>query len=99
MFFFLLGSRRWGPPHVLLLKGLMKMILPLQAREYLHHKIFGGQQITPVAIMTSAAKDNHARVQALLAVNNHFGRGEESFRLACTLAADACKILRTLEEL
>ena len=52
----------------------------LQAREYLHHKIFGGQQITPVAIMTSAAKDNHQRVQALLADNNYFGRGEESFR-------------------
>ncbi len=52
----------------------------LQAREYLHHKIFGGQQITPVAIMTSAAKDNHQRVQALLADNNFFGRGEESFR-------------------
>ena len=42
-----------------------------------------------MAIMTSAAKDNHARVQALLLDNNYFGRGEESFRWACTIAADA----------
>ena len=75
---------------------LMKRKLSLQAREYLHHKIFGGQQITPVAIMTSAAKDNHARVQALLADNDHFGRGEESFRWACAVAADACKYIRRL---
>ena len=67
-------------------------MLPLQAREYLHHKIFGGQQITPVAIMTSAAKDNHARVQALLVDNDYFGRGEESFRWAWTIAADACNV-------
>lgn len=61
-------------------EGSEHWILLLQAREYLHHKIFGGQQITPVAIMTSAAKDNHQRVQALLADTNFFGRGEESFR-------------------
>lgn len=39
--------------------------------------------MTPVAIMTSAAKDNHQRVGALLAGNNWFGRGEDSFRWAC----------------
>ena len=59
---------------------LSHMHMLLQAREYLHHKIFGGQQMTPVAIMTSAAKDNHSRVQALLSDSNYFGRGEDSFR-------------------
>ena len=38
--------------------------------------------MTPVAIMTSAAKDNHQRVGALLADNNWFGRNEDSFRWA-----------------
>ena len=54
----------------------------MQAREYLYYKVFGTQETTPVAIMTSAAKGNHQRVQTLLAENNWFGRGKESFRHA-----------------
>ena len=54
----------------------------LQAREYLYYKVYGTQEITPVAIMTSAAKGNHQRVQKLLAENSWFGRGKESFRHA-----------------
>lgn len=56
--------------------------LCVQAREYLYYKVFGTQETTPVAIMTSAAKGNHQRVQTLLAENNWFGRGKESFRHA-----------------
>ncbi len=51
-----------------------------QAREYLYYKVFGSQETTPIAIMTSAAKGNHQRVQKLLADSNWFGRGKESFR-------------------
>ena len=55
--------------------------LPPQAREYLHYRVFGERHITPVAIMTSAAKRNHWRVSSLLQQNNFFGRGANSFRL------------------
>lgn len=54
----------------------------VQAREYLYFKVFGSQETTPIAIMTSAAKGNHQRVQKLLADNNWFGRGKDSFRHA-----------------
>ncbi|CAL8466978.1 g6514 [Coccomyxa elongata] len=61
-----------------LLSGIIR---DLQAREYLYYKVFGSQETTPIAIMTSAAKGNHQRVQKLLADSNWFGRGKESCRL------------------
>ncbi|CAI7812542.1 unnamed protein product, partial [Closterium sp. NIES-53] len=61
-----------------LLHGLLR---DLEAREYLHFRVFGEQHVTPVAIMTSAAKKNHQRVLALLQQHNWFGRGEHNFRL------------------
>eukprot|EP00897_Mesotaenium_endlicherianum_P008591 jgi/Mesen1/7760/ME000408S06868 len=61
-----------------LLEGLIR---DLQARDYLHFRVFGKRHITPVAIMTSAAKQNHQRVQALCESKGWFGRGAHNFRL------------------
>eukprot|EP00249_Psilotum_nudum_P021955 c28315_g1_i1 orf=217-3141(+) len=56
-------------------------IRDLQAREYLHYKIFGEQHVTPVAIMTSAAKKNNERVMNLCKSQEWFGRGKANFCL------------------
>ncbi|KAF3786957.1 hypothetical protein EJ110_NYTH24223 [Nymphaea thermarum] len=61
-----------------LLEGLIR---DLQAREFLYFKKFGRQCITPVAIMTSSAKNNHERIKALCKEKGWFGRGENSFFL------------------
>ncbi|GMH04189.1 hypothetical protein Nepgr_006028 [Nepenthes gracilis] len=61
-----------------LLEGLIR---DLQAREFLYFKLFGKQCITPVAIMTSAAKNNHERISSLCEKNEWFGRGRSNFRL------------------
>ncbi|KAM0888165.1 hypothetical protein ACQ4PT_028518 [Festuca glaucescens] len=61
-----------------LLEGLMR---DLQAREFLHFKIFGKQCITPVAIMTSSVKNNHEHIVAICERLEWFGRGRENFRL------------------
>lgn len=61
-----------------LLEGLIR---DLQAREYLHFRVFGEQQLTPVAIMTSAAKRNHGRVLELCEKLGWFGRGRENFKI------------------
>ncbi|KAJ1263295.1 hypothetical protein BS78_09G172500 [Paspalum vaginatum] len=61
-----------------LLEGLIR---DLQAREFLHFKIFGGQCITPVAIMTSSVKDNHEHIIAICERLDWFGRGRDNFRL------------------
>lgn len=45
-----------------------------QAREYLYWKLHGAQHTTPVAIMTSAAKGNHWRVEQLFEQADWFGR-------------------------
>jgi UTP---glucose-1-phosphate uridylyltransferase len=61
---------------------LETLIRDLQAREYLHFKVHGEPQLTtPVAIMTSAAKGNHRRVEALCDRSGWFGRGRDAFRL------------------
>eukprot|EP00250_Pteridium_aquilinum_P016574 c23169_g1_i1 orf=758-3574(+) len=59
-----------------LLEGLIR---DLQAREFLHFKIFGKQEFTPVAIMTSAAKKNHELVTRLCESRGWFGRGKSNF--------------------
>ncbi|KAF0923828.1 hypothetical protein E2562_007690 [Oryza meyeriana var. granulata] len=61
-----------------LLEGLIR---DLQAREFLHFKIFGKQCITPVAIMTSSVKDNHEHITAICERLEWFGRGHDNFRL------------------
>ena len=53
----------------------------MQAREYLYYKVHGTQHVTPVAIMTSAAKKNNERVHALCESHGWFGRGQHNFRL------------------
>ncbi|XP_074287197.1 UTP--glucose-1-phosphate uridylyltransferase 3, chloroplastic isoform X2 [Silene latifolia] len=61
-----------------LLEGLIR---DLQAREYLYFKLYGKQCITPVGIMTSAAKNNHDRISTLLDKLKWFGRGRSKFNL------------------
>ena len=52
----------------------------MQAREYMYWRLNGVQHTTPVALMTSDAKGNHGRVQALLEHLGYFGRGADAFR-------------------
>ncbi|XP_059457086.1 UTP--glucose-1-phosphate uridylyltransferase 3, chloroplastic isoform X2 [Corylus avellana] len=61
-----------------LLEGLIR---DLQAREFLHFKMYGKHCITPVAIMTSSAKNNHERITSLCERLGWFGRGQSSFQL------------------
>jgi hypothetical protein len=63
-----------------LLEGVM---IDLQAREYLAYKLTGEQVITPVAMMTSKEKNNHAHILRICTENEWFGRPRESFRLFC----------------
>lgn len=51
----------------------------VQAREYLYFKLTGEQHITPVAIMTSDAKDNDKRIKGMLESQDWYGRGEDAF--------------------
>lgn len=60
---------------------LESLVRDVQAREYLYYKLHGVQQMTPIAIMTSDAKDNHRRVTEFIGQCDWFGRGKESFRL------------------
>ncbi|KAL4426976.1 hypothetical protein ABPG77_009537 [Micractinium sp. CCAP 211/92] len=60
---------------------LENLVRDVQAREYLYWKLHGTQHTTPIAIMTSAAKGNHWRVEALFEQAAWFGRGPSSFRL------------------
>ncbi len=63
-----------------LLEGL---IADLQAREYLHFKLYHQRLCTPIAIMTSPEKDNHAHILAICEEAAWFGRPKESFRFFC----------------
>ncbi len=63
-----------------LLEGLVRDV---QAREYLFYQLFGEEIVTPIAMMTSAEKDNHRQVHALCQENHWFGRPKESFRFFC----------------
>ena len=59
-------------------RGLLRDLI---AREWLYYKVHGTQHVTPVAVMTSAAKGNHGRISKLMEDNAWFGRGKEAFRL------------------
>ncbi|CAH9121476.1 unnamed protein product [Cuscuta epithymum] len=61
-----------------LLEGLIRDI---QAREFLYYKVYGNQCITPVAIMTSSAKNNHECIMRLCESHSWFGRGRSNFIL------------------
>ncbi|CAN8254491.1 unnamed protein product [Cochlearia groenlandica] len=61
-----------------LLEGLIR---DLQAREFLYFKLYGKQCVTPVAIMTSSAKNNHEHVTSLCKRLQWFGRGQSNFQL------------------
>ncbi len=59
---------------------LASLIRDLQAREYLHYKMYGKQCTTPIAIMTSHEKENHRHVLQICEEFQWFGRPKESFR-------------------
>jgi UDP-N-acetylglucosamine pyrophosphorylase len=59
---------------------LERMIADLQAREHLHYKLFGKQICTPIVMMTSQEKDNHAQILSICEEKNWFGRPKDSFR-------------------
>jgi hypothetical protein len=54
---------------------------PAQAREYLYWQLTGRQVTTPLAVMTSDAKGNHARITRVMERNGWFGRDPASFKL------------------
>lgn len=60
---------------------LEHLIRDVQGREYLHFCLYGEQQTTPIAVMTSLAKGNHTRVMQLFEANDWFGRSFDSFKL------------------
>jgi hypothetical protein len=69
------------PAAVLVFEGrtlLEGLIRDLQAREYLYYKLFGEQVTTPIAMMTSHEKDNHAYILDTIKENGWFGRPKES---------------------
>ncbi len=60
-----------------LLEGLIR---DLQAREYVYYRIHGKQETTPIAVMTSHEKNNHAHVLQICESHRWFGRPRGSFR-------------------
>lgn len=60
-----------------LLEGLIR---DLEAREYLYFQKYGVKIITPIAIMTSHEKNNHAHVLEICKEHNFFDRPADSFR-------------------
>jgi hypothetical protein len=68
------------------------LIFDLQAREYLYYKTFGKQVVTPIAMMTSREKDNHAQIQAICEENRWFLRPKESFCFFCQPSVPAINL-------
>lgn len=56
------------------------MIRDVQAREYLHFKVFNKQVITPIALMTSHEKNNDYLIQEIVREKGYFGRSKGSFK-------------------
>ena len=59
----------------------LHLLYNCKAREFLYFKLYGKQCITPVAIMTSSAKNNHEHITSLCERLGWFGRGQSSFQL------------------
>lgn len=59
-----------------LLEGV---ISDLQAREYLHYKLFGNQVMTPIGMMTSHVHRNHDHIQDICNKEEWFGRRKDHF--------------------
>lgn len=57
-----------------------RLVNDLQAKEYLHYKLFGERLCTPIAMMTSYEKENHWQIIKIFEEQNWFGRSKESFR-------------------
>lgn len=57
------------------------MIKDLQAREFIYYKLFNKQLLTPIAMMTSEAKNNHQFVQQICDANFWHHRPKESYKL------------------
>lgn len=62
---------------------LESMVLDLSAREYVYYKLFGKEVATPIAMMTSLEKENHAHILSICEKMNWFGRPKELFRFFC----------------
>lgn len=60
---------------------LERLIDDLQAKEYLYFKLFDEQVITPIVLMTSQEKCNHAQIEAICKKSHWFGRGKDNFYL------------------
>lgn len=60
-----------------LLEGLLR---DLQGREYLYFKFFGKQISTPIAMMTSHEKNNHAHILKICEEHFWFGRNKDCFQ-------------------
>lgn len=65
---------------VSMLEGIFR---DLRGVEYLAQKKTGRRVETPVAIMTSSEKDNHAQIARYLEEHRWFGRSAKSIRLFC----------------
>lgn len=59
---------------------LEHLIRDLEAREHLYYQIFGKTIVTPIAIMTSHEKNNHAEVVEICEQFRYFGRPKDSIR-------------------
>lgn len=59
---------------------LERLIRDLEAKEYFYYQLFGKQITTPIAIMTSHEKSNHAHVMQICEEFRFFGRPKESIR-------------------
>lgn len=60
-----------------LFEGLMR---DLHGLEYLFFKLYGIQEVTPIALMVSQEKNNEAHIRALCQREKWFGRPVESFK-------------------
>lgn len=60
---------------------LERLIEDLQAREFLHYKLFGKQISVPIVLMTSDEKGGTTQVQKMLEEKKWFGRQREDFFL------------------
>lgn len=61
-----------------LLEGLIR---DLQAREYLHYKLYGWQEETPIVMMTSSSNVNHHTIEDYCNKMEWFGRSKEAFKI------------------